>query len=453
MIAGYASANNNRSSRPMQQKSQTSIALSAVLIAVIGYVFVIGTLDAMSMQSADLFAMWLAGEFMAMGQMDQIYPPAGQVFDMSTPDAWWPHVAATDPDARIFPYIYPPIWAKLMSFITPVTTFYVFDLVFLLAHQVMLVATICLAAKLGDLRGQTGLMMVALTYAALVLTLPIGIALGENQPQILVSFLIVFAFERAQSHSPRAAGILLALAASIKGYPLLFLVIFLARRDWRAVGAFGVAGAALGLTSIALTGWALHAEYLHLLSVLSKSVIVTGFSISVDAFLAGNVFTDSLTYVFQPSQTGEALGWASILKGTTWATLSSIAQIAAVIGVGVLAAKRRDDALVLPVAAAVFAAISPLSWAYTYLPVYVFIALLPLRLGAAGWIGAAVFAAVFHPSVAAYTFDATLWNMTMFTASGFAATSLIAALMVWAVVRPNNAPRHSGQGTMPVAAT
>jgi hypothetical protein len=399
----------------------------------LAYALFIGTRDSIGMQSADLFAMWLAGDFMAMGRLDQIYPTNTGLFDMSTPSDWWPYVSATDPDARIFPYIYPPIWAKFMSWITQITTFAVFDSVFLILHQLLLMATTYLAAKMCGLRGFAALIMVAVTYQALVLTMPIGIALGENQPQILVSFLIVFAFERAHFGAGRTAGVLLALAAAIKVYPVLFVIIFVARRDWTALGAFTIAGGALGLTSIALVGWPLHAEYLEMLATLSKSVIVTNFSFSIDAFFAGAFLEAQLVPVLQPSTAADAIGWAAVGKGPVWHLVSSVAQIAGIVGVAILAARRPHDPLILPLAVTLFALLSPLSWAYTYLPALVFIGALPFRLGYFGWGLAATMFIFFHPIVAGITLYRDSWSLWSFGIGGVFLMVVMLASFVWAV--------------------
>lgn len=415
--------------RPTSTPSASPVMI-IVPIVMIAYAIFVGTRTGLGTQSADLFAMWLAGEFMAMERLDQIYPSSAFLFDMTTPSDWWPYVQATDPDARIFPYIYPPIWAKLVSWLTQITTFAVFETVFLVLHQAMLVATTYLAAKMCGFRGWSALLVVAITFEALILTMPIGIALGENQPQILVSFLIVYAFERAQSGAPRAAGILLALAAAIKVYPVLFVVIFAARRNWRAVAAFAVAGGALGLTSIALAGWPLHADYLSLLGVLSKSVIVTNFSFTADAFYAGAFLEDQLIHVFQPSTASEGIGWAVIAKTPVWHAFSSIMQVVSVIGVAVVAARRPNDPLILPLAVIVFAIASPLSWAYTYLPAYVFIAALAVRLGLVGWGFAALMVLYLHPILAGVTRYQDSWSLWSFGVGGVFLTAVMGALFV-----------------------
>lgn len=183
----------------------------------------------------------------------------------------------------------------------------------------------------------------------------------------MVSFLIVVAFSRAHGRRLRSAGALLALAASIKVYPLFFIVIFIGRRQWGALGAFMVVGAGLALTSIILEGWPLRAEYIHLLSVVSRSVILTTFSFSFDAIVAMVHLGDVLIEIEQSNPASEAAGWSVVAKTATWVATSGIAQIGALIGIVILAARKLDNALVMPFAAAVFALLSPLSWAYTYI--------------------------------------------------------------------------------------
>ncbi|MDX1739050.1 MAG: glycosyltransferase 87 family protein, partial [Alphaproteobacteria bacterium] len=72
--------------------------------------------------------------------------------------------------------------------------------------------------------------MSLLTYLGISLGLvaflvPFGLALRENQPQILVSFLILLAIERERAGWNIAGGAALALAASIKLYPALFALL------------------------------------------------------------------------------------------------------------------------------------------------------------------------------------------------------------------------------------
>ncbi len=59
------------------------------------------------------------------------------------------------------------------------------------------------------------------------------------------------------------AGVLTAVAAAAKIFPLLFLIFFLQRRAWRALVWAAVTGAATLALSVAVFGWNVHRTYLY----------------------------------------------------------------------------------------------------------------------------------------------------------------------------------------------
>lgn len=377
--------------------------IKTACLAIIGLLAIIVVTRALGAQSADLYALWLAGEFMSLGRLDQIYPQNTVMFDMTTPSQWWAHVSQSAPDARIFPYLYPPIWAKLMSWITGVTTFHAFDTVMTGINQMLLIASVFLAATMCNVKGTKRFVFVAASYAALSFTFPVGIAIEENQPQIIVSFLIVWAFERVQSGHHKTGGALLALAASIKLYPLLFVVIFAGRKQPKAIMSFICVGAGLGLSSIALAGWPLHAEYLRLVGVMSHSIIANDFTFSIDSGIARVFFLDSLTPVSLPGSAEGAASWGAMAKPATWASVSAGVQVITIAGVFWAALKRPNDVLLLPIAAIAFALLSPLSWCYSYMTALVFLGALALQGGRSGAYFIILIVVFFLPSMQPFT--------------------------------------------------
>ena len=59
------------------------------------------------------------------------------------------------------------------------------------------------------------------------------------------------------------SGALIAIAAACKIFPVILIVLFLQRRNWRALVSFAVSGIGIAATSIAVFGWNLHRTYLH----------------------------------------------------------------------------------------------------------------------------------------------------------------------------------------------
>ena len=115
-----------------------------------------------------------------------------------------------------------------------------------------------------------------------------------NQPQPMLSLAVLWGLERAARGRAVAAGVLFALAASLKIYPLLFLLVFVIRRQWPGVAAFAGRGRGSGLASIVVAGWPAHAAFLALLADLQGKVSVAinnlslpGLSMQIAAALQG----------------------------------------------------------------------------------------------------------------------------------------------------------------------
>lgn len=377
----------------MSSETLKTTLYKGLFLGVFAYAVFTSTVGGQTYNSADLYALWLAAHFMEAGQLDQIYPQTQGVFEMLTPSAWWEYAYGriSDPSQlRIYPYIYPPLWVSLLAPLTRLITFPQFDCFMLIFNQVLVMATCGLATRMMRLDRMKTLAVFTLSYAGIVSSIWVLLALSENQPQIFVSFLIVLAFERAQSDRPIAAGIALALAASIKLYPLLFVVVFLARRQTTATLSFVGAGAALALASVALAGWPLHVTFLHLIKDLSQTVVIANTTFSLDALIAGVGLLDQTTYIAPPWEEETQAGWWIFAKPAVWKILSGAATLLMLGLIARSAARQKDDPLVLALAATCVALLSPLSWTYTYFTAFVFLGAVPLRLGKPGWIGVAV---------------------------------------------------------------
>jgi hypothetical protein len=59
------------------------------------------------------------------------------------------------------------------------------------------------------------------------------------------------------------SGALVAIAAACKIFPVLFVALFLQRRNWRALGSAFATGIVIIAVSIAVFGWNVHRTYLH----------------------------------------------------------------------------------------------------------------------------------------------------------------------------------------------
>lgn len=109
--------------------------------------------------------------------------------------------------------------------------------------------------------------MTRLSYQRIALAFSLSIPLYRNlqfgQFYVLLLLLIVAAcWAYLRGHRARA-GVLVAIAAACKIFPVLFFVFFLQRRDWRALTWGAITGLAAACVSIAVFGWNMHHTYLH----------------------------------------------------------------------------------------------------------------------------------------------------------------------------------------------
>ena len=327
--------------------------------------------------SPDLLASWMAGEAYSAGAYEQIYPNDTRVYTMRPPAPWVETLRARGYEGDIFPFVYPPIWAALMAKVTALTSFGTLQAIALVVNPVLLGATVVLAARMLQ-HGLEDWVFVAIGLGLLHFTLIGQVALHQDQPQILVSFLIVLALERAQNGRPIWAGAALALAAAIKIYPVFFALAWLARGKWRAAGWFIACGASLGLLSIATAGWPLHRAFLDQVGVIGGTVFANPFVFSLDPVLVQIFAPDRLDFMPLPHDPGT--GWFVTEKTALWKGATMLALLAVSLG-----SARLKTPLAWPLLALAIGLLSPLSWGYHYITAVAFapilIARLPLRAG------------------------------------------------------------------------
>lgn len=335
--------------------------------------------------AADFRALWLAGEFLAEGRPDLVYPHDAAIFTMLPPAEWIDRLLSRGYSGEVYPFIYPPIWAWLAAGAGRLITFEaLMDWVVVLNPAllvVMLIAARSLAAPGMRLWAYLGVGIVVLFLS------PVGmVALHQSQPQILVACLTVVAVERAEHGSPKLAGALLAFAAAIKLYPAFYVIFWLVCGRRQAALSFALAGGMLGLLSMALVGWPLHATFLHMVGLISDTVLVTNQSFALESLVAQLCCRDALQHipvpVTDPALT-EGQGWYVFLKPPLLSAAFDLAQFLALGGLAFLfrrAASASVRAALWPFAFALLALLGPIAWSYHFLSAVAFAPILVTRL-------------------------------------------------------------------------
>jgi len=364
---------------PDQLAERLIVALLVVLfVALSGLVF----RDSIS---ADFRALWLAGQWLAEGRPDLVYPVDPTVFTMLPPPEWIDRLEAEGFSGQVYPYIYPPIWAWLAARATQVMSYDTLLTVIAFLNPVMIVAMLLAARRLAAPTMRASVFLgVGL---ALLLVSKVGlIALVQNQPQITVAFLTVLAIERSEHGAPRLGGVLLALAAAIKLYPALYAVFWLLSGQKRAAASFALVGGAIGLVSVGLAGWPLHLAFLHMIRVISDTAMVTPMNYALESTLAHVFYNSELMMVMTPRVDPDAArgaAWTVLEKPMPLAIAMKLLQVGVVVWLAVLFRRTRssdDRAALWPFAFGLFTLVGPIAWCYHYLATVAFAPMLIQRL-------------------------------------------------------------------------
>lgn len=354
---------------PSQQRPMLDILL-CVLFVSLSYL-VIG-----DPVSGDLRAVWFAARYLAEGKTALVYPAASVPFQMLAPPEWYDRAASEGYAGTVYPYLYPPLWAWLFGKLTGVATFTSFKLAATLINPWLLVGTLVGAWRIAAADSPRSPFLL-IGFLVLLCGSTGAIALFQNQPQILVAFLTIWAIERAERDHPVTAGILLALAAALKLYPAFYVLFWLALGKRRAAGAFVIFGGLLGLASIAACGWPLHRHYLDLVLSISRTAMLTRLSFIWEGVLAQWFYPDMVRFVADPGaeMAHVRFGWWVMEKppalawGMRFAFFGALALLLRSFYRSRTAA---DRALLWPVAFATLSLLGPMSWTYHYLTLVAF---------------------------------------------------------------------------------
>jgi hypothetical protein len=149
--------------------------------------------------------------------------------------------------------------------ITPFSTLVIWPLAALPAlaakHVWMIANLVFLVPLCWFIHSLTGL-----SYRRIALVLAFSLPLQRNllygQYYIFLLVLLVAACWCYLKEHYVISGTLIAIAAACKIFPVLLVVLFLQRRNWRALAAFVITGIGAAALSIAVFGWNVHRTYL-----------------------------------------------------------------------------------------------------------------------------------------------------------------------------------------------
>ncbi|WP_285641932.1 glycosyltransferase 87 family protein [Lentzea sp. NBRC 102530] len=289
-------------------------------------------------------------------------------------------------DPRL-PFTYPPAAAVLFSALSFVPSPLLFPLMVVSGFVALTVVCVAVAGKVNPRLTWTAGLLVPVGALALD---PVWMTYGYGQINLYLLALVVLDVLLVTDR--RWRGVLIGVAAAVKLTPAIFVLYFLARRDWRAAGTS--AATFLGLAVAGFLAAPTDSSQYWLHSLLNPDRIG-------DMSLATNQSIRGVLRGF-----GLAPGFETLL----WVAFAGLAVLTA----WLVARRTRDDLVALFVIAAAGLLASPVSWLHHWVwcvPVLVF-----LVLRRHFWLAGAVFL-VFVTRL--HEFDTYVW-LTAITVGGLA---------------------------------
>ncbi len=353
------------------QSSQAQQRDLVLTLAVMGFAGFIAFTIFTPIWPPDLSAIYFAAWFYADGQLDQVYAAPEHFFSAPEAPGW--RALAIDmghPDVDVLPYLYPPLWTMVLGPVAKALAPFEFFKLAFIVQITALGASILLARRI---MGPTRLPATLWTFitVTVVVVSTIGITtLYYNQPQIFVSFLVLFSIERLRHGAPVSAGLLLALAAALKVTPLLFVLLFIAERQWRAVAAMAAGLAAFALISWAVVPIELQSAFFERLAQVQSVLPMMHINFSLQALMGWSFAADQMPELFTQQ---EVLVW----QKAGWISYAGTALMLAGLAWTYLITRRLDlaDRYRIRVLALflIIHLCGPLSWAHYFMPMILFL--------------------------------------------------------------------------------
>ncbi|MFQ5624019.1 MAG: glycosyltransferase family 87 protein [Paracoccaceae bacterium] len=340
-----------------------------------------------NVHAPDFSALYFAAEAFARGETAQVYAINANIFGGTVSREWAEMAFESGYSGKnLYPYIYPPLWAALIAPVTEMVSLTQFMRAGLLV-QLPLVPLMALLAHRLTRSAMPVAQWMAITFAMMLGSFVGTLALQHNQPQLLVAFLILLAFERQRRGRPVTAGAALALAAAIKLYPLALTLLWLVRGKRAPVVWFAVFGSALGLLSIFVAGPELHAIFLGRIREISDKVVSVGGAVGLDGILYQFTHFPEIAAAFHQSRAESVLPLAQgfMAEQPGWIGPAVTVLLVAALSLVLRRMKRgdpmEDAASALPMVLIAFSLSAPLAWYHHILPAFLLLPGLIERLG------------------------------------------------------------------------
>lgn len=246
----------------------------------------------------DMTALYFAGYFFDIGRFDLVYAAQENLFMSGTIESW--QLAFDEigySGDSVYPFVYPPIWAAFLSlFPAHLDPIIFFRLTYILQTPLIPVSIFLAWRIMGKVIPLAVLMLMMLVLLRLSV---FGLStFSNNQPAILITFLLLLWLDQLNNGNRKVALVALALASAIKIYPAALALIYVLNKQHRQLGWYIAIMAIFLALSFAVAGSEMHWVFLEQVRKISAVVVVTSPVYGLEAFLAQIQFSNNLDTIY-----------------------------------------------------------------------------------------------------------------------------------------------------------
>ena len=266
---------------------------SRIILFILG-MFVAAAVVLNSSSGTDSTAAYIGCRLVLAGQSSHLYAFDPKSFNVVS-DRLWLQIAAARgiaPNVALSTFVQTPLWPTMLQPLCGSMSFPAFNRLFEIAVAVCFAAMIWLTGRHWAPRFFTPPWVLAMCLLWLRAD-PLRSAILLTNTHAIFLLLTLLAILWARSGRPVPAGASLAFAAAIKITPAVFVIYWLVTKQRKAALSFVLWSAALILITLATSGPALTLNYLHSMSRVSHTLVLSELNQSFAAWWMGHRYPAS----------------------------------------------------------------------------------------------------------------------------------------------------------------
>lgn len=303
----------------------------------------------------DLSSSYIGCYLLASGNAHHLYDFHPNYFHIVNTDIWVQTAKQAQFQGFLHPYVQIPLWAWILQPICTQMNFEAFKLIFLFTALLSTVLMIELIARNWAKRFLMPISLGLLLIAITVMT-PFTYAMWLVQTHIIFILFSVIALYLAERNRPIVAGLLLAIACSVKITPSFLLIFWLVAGRYRASVWFILWSCVLGILTLIAVGWDSVIDYFYSMKRVANILLVSFNNQSLSSWLADS----SVMYA-------ELKKWTIFSLPSGFKMISLGASVTSVLMAGWMFKKSGNLKIPMVFALISMTIFSPIAWTHYFL--------------------------------------------------------------------------------------